>query len=256
MSGRHGRATRPGERVTGPLDRWAPEVKLVGLIAFLLVVAVTPPDHPRALAAQGAVATGLAAVALVEPRAILRRLVLDVPILVLALTYAVAGHGPRTSLLGLPLSEAGLRVGAALLARATIGIVAVSAFAAATTVGEVVTGLRRLRLPGWLCDHVGLAARQVAVVGDDLDRLRLAAAVRAGGGGRRRQSAAVARSLAVSFVRAAERVDRMQVAAEARGGGNLGAVVLPAHPVPAGVAPSWAGAALPALAAVAARLAL
>jgi len=256
MSGRHGGETRPGARVVGPLDRWAPEAKLVGLVAFLLVVAVTPPERGRALAAQGAVGLALGALASVEPRALLRRLVLDAPLLVLAVTYAVAGQGPRTVVAGLSLSSAGLRVGLALLAKATIGIITVSAVAATTTVSELVAGLRRLRLPGWLCDLVGLSARQVGVLGQDLDRLRLAADVRSGGRGRRAQWGAVARALGVSFVRAAERVDRLQVAAQARGGTTLGAIVLPARPVAGATAATWAGAALPALGALVARLAL
>lgn len=256
MSGRHGGERRPGERVTGPLDGWAPEVKLAGLFGFLLVVAVTPPARPEALAVQGAMAVAVAAAALVEPRVVLRRLVLDVPLLVLALTYALAGRGPRIDVLGIGLSSAGLRVGLALLAKATIGIVAVSAMAATTTVTEVVAGLRRLRAPGWLCDLVGLSSRQVGVLGDDVGRLRLAAAVRAGGRGRRTQLAVLSRSLGVSFLRAAERTERLQLAAEARGGTTLGAIVRPGRPVPSGSVATWAGAALPAVGALAARLAL
>ena len=256
MSGRHGTERRPGERVVGPLDRWTPDAKIVGLIAFLVVVAVTPPDQPRALAGQGVVAAAVAGVALVELRPLLRRLLLDVPLLVLAVTYAVAGSGPRTSVLGLSLSSAGLQVGLALLAKATIGIVAVSAMAAATPVTEVVAGLRRLRVPAWLCDLVGLSARQVAVLGDDLGRMQLAAAGRAGGRGRSHQWAAVARALGMSFVRATERVDRLQVAAEARGGSTLGTLVVPGRPVPPATAFTWTTAALPALGALVARLGL
>jgi cobalt/nickel transport system permease protein len=256
VSGRHGGSVRPGERVVGFLDGWAPEAKLLGLLAFLLVVAVTPPERPWALAAQGGVAAAAAAAALVEPRALRRRLAIDIPLVVLAATYAVAGHGDRVTVLGLSLSSAGLRVGLALLAKATIGIVAVSAMAAATTVTEVVAGLRRLRVPGWLCDLVGLAARQVGVLGDDIERLRLAAAVRAGGGGRRRQAGAVTRALGVSFVRSVERVDRLQVAAEARGGAALGTLVRPALPLPMATTGTWVVVMLPALAALCARVAL
>ena len=131
---------------------------------------------------------------------------------------AVAGSGPRLPVVGVSLSRAGLRIGMALLAKATIGIVAVSAVAASTTASETVGGLRRLRLPAWACDLVALTARQLQVLGEELARLRLAGSVRAGTRGRRGQWTAVARSLGVLFVRSVERADRLQVALAARGG--------------------------------------
>ena len=256
MSGAHGARARTGERIVGPLDRLAPEAKVVGLVGFLLVTAVTPAHRPAVLAGQGAVASAVAVVAAVEPRALVRRLVLDVPLLVLAVTYAFAGHGPRTAVLGVSLSSPGLQVGLAVLAKATIGIVAVSALAATTPIDEVVAGLRRLGAPGWFCDLVGLSARQAAVVGDDLERLRLAAAVRCGRGGRRTRWSGVARALGASFVRAAERVDRLQLAAQARGGASLGSVVVPGPAVAAATVTTWVLVALPAAAALTARVVL
>ena len=256
MSGAHGSARRPGERVFGPLDRLAPEAKLVGLLGFLLVTAVTPPDRPAVLAGQGAFALLIAALASVEARALLRRLVLDAPLLALAATYAVAGEGPRTSVLGISLSAAGLEVGLAVLGKATIGIVTVSAVAATTTVSEMVAGMRRLGLPAWFCDLVGLSARQATVLGGDLQRLRLAASVRCGGRGRRAEWSAVGRALGASFVRATERVDRLQLAAQARGGTTLGALVLPGPVVATATISTWLMAALPAAAAVVLRLLL
>ncbi|HVF14351.1 MAG TPA: CbiQ family ECF transporter T component, partial [Acidimicrobiales bacterium] len=188
-----GREREP--RLRGPLTGLAPEVKLLGLVAFLVVVAVTPPSRPWALAGQALVAVGVATVALVTPRDIARRLTIDLPLVVLAVTIAVAGSGPQVDVAGLSLSRAGLQVGLALLAKATIGIVAVSAVAAGTTAAETVGGLRRLRLPAWICDLVALTARQVQVLGDELGRLRLAGSLRAGTRGRRGEWSAVARSL-------------------------------------------------------------
>ncbi len=252
--GGHGAAIRPGERVVGPLDRMAPEAKLVGLVGFLLVSAVTPPGRFAILAAHAAVAVAVAALAAVPPRTLARRFLLDVPLVVLALTYAAAGRGPRTSVLGLSLSVAGLEVGSSMVAKATIGIIAVSALAATTSVTETVAGLRRLGLPGWFTDLVGLSARQAGVLGDDVERLRLAASVR--GRGRWSEWTAVARALGVSFIRATERVDRLQLAAQARGGTTLGAIVVAGPTIPAATAGTWTRAALPAATALATRLLL
>ena len=131
-------------RLRGPLTALAPEAKGVGLVAFLVAVAVTPPTAPTALALDGVVALALAALALVDWRAVAGRLTLDLPLVVLAATYALAGHGPHVEALGLTLSEPGLRAGTAIVAKATIGIVAVSALAASTSVPEIVDGLGRM----------------------------------------------------------------------------------------------------------------
>ena len=82
MSASHAAGPAP-DRLRGPLSGLAPEVKVVGLVAFLLVVAVTPPTAPWALAAQGAVAVAVAGLALVDPRAVAGRLALDLPLAVL-----------------------------------------------------------------------------------------------------------------------------------------------------------------------------
>ena len=223
MSTDHGAVGGRGSqaRVRGPLTGLAPEAKLVGLVAFLVVVAVTPPSRPWSLVGQGLVAVGVAVAALATARDIVRRLVVDLPLVVLAVTMALAGDGPRIDVVGISLSRAGLSVGLALLAKATIGVVATSAVAAATTVSETVAGLRRLRLPSWICDLVALTARQLQVVGDEIGRLRLAAAVRAGTRGRRGEWSAVGRALGLLFVRSVERNDRLQLALAARGGTSL-----------------------------------
>lgn len=254
--GGHGAAVRPGERVVGPLDRLAPEAKLVGLLGFLLVSAVTPPGRFEVLAAHATIALAVAVVAAVQPHTLARRFLLDLPLLVLALTYAVAGRGPRTSVLGLSLSVAGLQVGLAVVAKATIGIIAVSALAATTSIDETVAGLRRLGLPGWFTDLVGLSARQAGVLAADVERLRLAASVRLGGRGRRAEWSAVARALGASFIRATERVDRLQLAAQARGGTTLGAIVVTGSSTGSSTPRTWTLAALPPVAALATRLLL
>ncbi len=148
---------------------------------------------------------------------------------------------------GISLSEDGLRIGLALLAKATIGIVAVSAVAASTTATETVAGLRRLRLPAWTCDLVALTARQLQVLGDELARIRLASSVRAGTRGRLGEWSAAARALGVLFVRGVERADRLQIALAARGGPPPAAAPTPSPT-------RWLPALVPAATALAIRL--
>ena len=262
MSASHAAGPAPA-RLRGPLSGLPAEVKVVGLVAFLAVVAVTPPSAPWALAAQAAVAVALAVLALVDPRAVAGRLALDLPLVVLAAAYALAGRGPEVEVLGVGLSEPGLRVGSAVLAKATIGIVAVSALAASTSVPATIAGLARLGAPGWFRDLLALAIRQLQVLRADLARIRRAVEVRTAATRRTVALAAGARSLGVLFIRATERAETLRLAADLRGGAGAPAGT-EGRPLPSGhrwrvvpaAAGAWAMAAGPALAAVAARVAL
>ena len=197
MSASHG-AAPTGDRLRGPLTKVAPTTKVLTLLAFLLAVGLTPNGDGALLAGWLGLAVVVATLAFVDWRAVARRLVLDVPLVVLGITQAVVGRGPRVEVVGLSLSRPGLTVGLAVLAKASIGVVAVSAIAASTTVPETMTALRRLGLPGWFCTLVSLAARQVEVLRDEL--AAPAAGRRAppprrgppGGVGRRRSDARVA----------------------------------------------------------------
>lgn len=218
MSATHGQPA-PTQRLRGPLSGLPPGVKVGGLVAFLVVVGVTPSSAPWALASEAAVAVVLAVLALVDWRAVVARLTLDLPLVVLAVTYALAGRAPHVDVAGLSLSEPGLRAGLTILAKATIGIVAVSALAAASSVPEILDGLRRLGAPGWFVQLVALTARQLQVLRRDLARMRLAVAIRTGSTRPSTALAVGARCLGTLFVRSTERADRLRLAAELRGGG-------------------------------------
>jgi cobalt/nickel transport system permease protein len=251
MSASHAVGPAP-DRLRGPLSGLAPEVKVVGLVAFLLVVAVTPPTAPWALAAQGAVAVAVAGLALVDPRAVAGRLALDLPLAVLTVVYALAGRGPHVELLGLTLSQPGLRVGLAILAKATIGIVAVSALAASTSVPATIAGLARLGLPAWFRHLLALSVRQLHVLRADLARIRRAVEVRTAATRRSVALAAGARSLGVLFVRSTERADTLRLAADLRGGDGDAGGLRPTAPAERPAPSAWLAGLAPALVAAAA----
>lgn len=223
MSSSHTAGPAP-DRLRSPLSGLPPEVKVVGLVAFLVAVAVTPATAPAALAAQGLVAVAVAGLALVEWRSVVARLALDLPLAVLAAAYALAGRAPHVEAVGVSLSEPGLRVGLTVLAKATIGIVAVSSLAASTSVTAIIAGLARLGVPPWFRQLVALSARQLQVLRGDLARIRRAVEVRTASNRRTVLVAAGARSLGALFVRSTERADNLRLAAELRGGDAMTAV--------------------------------
>lgn len=257
MSSAHG-AQPAGERLESPLTRLAPEVKLVALVAFLVAVALTPPQRPALFVLHGALVLVVGAVALVPFRTLATRLVFEVPVLALAATYAIAGKDPRVdAVAGLTLSRPGLVVAGSVLAKATIGVVAVSIVAASTTPTEMVKGLARLGAPSWFCDLVALSVRQVEVLRSEAVRVRLAAGLR-GGAGRVAAWRAVARSLGTLFVQGAVRAERLATAIDLRSGGTGSGPLfgIPVSPTSAPVATTrqWVSALTPTVLATAGLL--
>jgi cobalt/nickel transport system permease protein len=179
-------------------------------------------------------------------------LALDLPLAVLTVVYALAGRGPHVELLGLTLSQPGLRVGLAILAKATIGIVAVSALAASTSVPATIAGLARLGLPAWFRHLLALSVRQLHVLRADLARIRRAVEVRTAATRRSVALAAGARSLGVLFVRSTERADTLRLAADLRGGDGDAGGLRPTAPAERPAPSAWLAGLAPALVAAAA----
>jgi cobalt/nickel transport system permease protein len=218
MSGGHGHEVDPAAPLDGPIERLAPEAKVVGAVAFLLVVVATPVPATTAWLVEAAVLGALAVAALLPVRVVARRLVFEVPFVALAVALVVFGTGPRVSVAGLWLSEPGLTAAWTILARATAGVLVASILAATTSPAELLAALTRLHLPRLLCTLAATAVRYLAVLRAELDRLRLAQELRRPDGGRLRPGE-VAGVGAALFVRAYERGERVHLARAARGVG-------------------------------------
>ena len=199
------------------LHRTRPEVKLLVLVGFALVVVATPP---QAYVAFGAYAGVLAAAVLasrVPPLFIVKRMVIELPFVVFALVVPFVSTGPRTEVLGVSLSEPGLVAGTALLIKGTLGVAAALLLAATTEAHHVVRGLARLHLPAQLVQIMAFMVRYLDVVGDDLSRMRVGLASRGFRGRDPRHWPVLARSLGALFIRSYERGERVHVAMLSRG---------------------------------------
>lgn len=199
------------------LHRARPEVKLLLLIGFALLVVATPPQAYLAYAAYAAVLVGAVAVSQVPPLFVVKRMVIEVPFVVFALVMPFVSTGPRTEVLGLTVSEPGLVAGVALLIKGTLGVAAALLLAATTEAHHVVRGLARLRLPAQLVQIMAFMVRYLDVVGSDLARMRVALASRGFRAGDPRHWPVVARSLGALFIRSYERGERVHVAMLSRG---------------------------------------
>lgn len=146
-----------------------------------------------------------------------RRSLIEVPFLVFAALMPFVATGPRIQVGPLALSEAGLVGGLALVAKATLGVLAAILLAATTPARDLLAGLERLHMPGPLVAILSFMIRYVAVVTGDAQRMRVARDSRGFTGGSARHLAAVAGGAGTLFVRSYERGERVHLAMLSRG---------------------------------------
>ncbi|MFC5999530.1 cobalt ECF transporter T component CbiQ [Quadrisphaera sp. GCM10027208] len=227
------------------VHRLPAHVKVVALLGFVVAVVLVPPRQWWALLAAAAVLAVVVRVARLPAVVVVRRMVVEVPFVVFALLLPVLATGPRVDVLGVPLAVEGLVGAWNLLAKATIGVVAAITLAATTTPRDLVAGLERLRVPDALVQIVAFMLRYLAVVADDLHRMRIARESRGAPPGWWGQLRAVAATIGALFVRTYERGERVQQAMLARGWTGRSVLVQGR----AATAAEWAGAAVLPLAA-------
>ena len=202
---------------TSPIHRLAPEAKLLGLLGFVVTVAITPRQWVIAFAVDAAVLLGVLVVARLTPRVVLGRLAAILPFVAFAFLFPFIGDGDTTSALGISLSIDGLWASWNVLAKATLGGAASIAVTATTPIPEVLTGLSRLRVPAAVVAIIGFMFRYLDLIMDDLSRMRRAMAARAYEPRRPWQLGPTAASLGALFARTFERGERIHRAMVARG---------------------------------------
>lgn len=234
------------------VHRLPAHLKIASALGFVLLVVATPREATWPYAVHLA-ALLLAVRAARVPAAYLgKRLVVEVPFVVFALLVPFIGTGPRTEVLGLSLSQAGLVAAWALLVKGTLGVLTALLLAATTEPRDLLVGLARLRLPGQLVQIMGFMVRYVDVIAGELRRMSIARASRGFDARSPRHWPVLARSLGALFIRSYERGERVHLAMLSRGyAGSLPDLdivrVPPTHlltaaalPVAAAVAVAWA----------------
>ncbi len=200
-----------------PVHRAEPHHKVLALLAFVLVVVATPADWFVVFAGYLAVLVVVVAVSRVPPPYLLKRMVVEVPFVVFALLMPFIATGPRTEVLGVAVSEAGLLAGWALLVKGTLGVLASLTLAATTEPQDLLSGLQRLRLPHQLVQIMGFMIRYLDVVSAEMRRMRVARESRGFSARNPRHWPVLARSAGALFIRSFERGERVHLAMLSRG---------------------------------------
>ena len=218
MSGPHGFDHRHLHvHGTSPVHRLAPQTKVAGLVAFVLVVALTPRQWMAAFGVDAAVVVVVIALAGLPARQVLARLAAVVPFVAFALVLPFVGDGETVQVGGLSLSSDGLWASWNILAKATLGATASIVVTATTPIPDLLAGLARLRVPAAVVGIVGFMFRYLDLIVDELARMRRAMVARGYSPRWIWQTRPIASSAGTMFVRTYERGERVHDAMAARG---------------------------------------
>jgi cobalt/nickel transport system permease protein len=210
-----GIAGDPASRV----HRLDARAKLLGLAGLTVVAATSPAAAWPLLAGCAALLAGVALAARVPARVIGRRAVVVLPLVVLAAaSLPFVRHGGAQHQLGpLAVSDAGLAVFGAAVAKAAVGTLSAVLLAATTSVPAALEGLRRLHAPPLLVAIAGVTWRYVFVLAGEVARMRAALAARGHRPRHLLHGGATGRLAGALFLRAHARGERVHTAMAARG---------------------------------------
>jgi cobalt/nickel transport system permease protein len=232
-----------------PVHALPAQCKLVALLAFVLIVVATPRTAYWAFGGYALLLLAVTVAARIRPTFVLKRLVVETPVVVFAILLPFIATGPRTELLGfLPVSEHGLLGAWNVLAKATLGVVASILLGATTDQRELLAGLERLRMPKLLVQIASFMVRYVEVITDQLRRMRVARLSRGFEARSVRSWPVLAKSVGALFIRSYERGERVHLAMLSRG--YTGQLPATGNQPVAGAQAWTAAAALPVLAAI------
>lgn len=228
------------------VHRLPPQVKILAVLLYTIIVVVTPRDEFLAFAGYAALVAVVAVLARVPAGWLAKRATIELPFVVLAVALPFAGHGERVTWLGMSLSVDGLYGAWNIFAKGTLGVLASLLLAATTTTRDLILGLDRLRCPRVFTQIATFMLRYMDILADDARRMRVARLSRGYDPRFLWQVKAFAVSVGALFLRAFERGERVYLAMLSRGyAGRL--------PAPEGgdaTTAQWvASAALPAAAA-------
>lgn len=206
-----------------PVHRLDARAKLLGLAGLTLVAATSRAAAWPLLVSCAALLAAVAIAARVPARVLGSRALVILPLVVLAAASLpfVRDGGAQYRLGPLQVSETGLEVFGAAVAKAGVGTLSAILLAATTSVPAALDGLRRLHMPPVLVAIAGVTWRYVFVLAGEVGRMRTALAARGHRPRHLLHGAATGRLATALFLRAHARGERVHVAMTARGWGGV-----------------------------------
>lgn len=195
----------------------APHVKVAATVAFVLAVALTPRTTLWPYAVDAVVLLAVVRAARLPLRFVATRAAVVLPFLGVAVLIPFVATGERVDVLGVPVSEEGLRSAGHIAAKALLGVGTSVVLAATTELPRILAGLDRLRVPPVLTQIAGFMLRYLEVVAGELRRMRTSMTARGYDPRWISQVRPIAAASGALFVRSYERGERVHRAMLARG---------------------------------------
>lgn len=205
---RHGHST---------VHHMGPEAKLAAAAVSVVAVATTPREAVWAFGVYAAVLAGVVAAAELPAGFVLRRLVVIVPFVGVAVLIPFVAGGDQLEVLGIELSREGLWGAWNVLAKASLGASVSILVAGTTEEARILKGLERLRVPTTLTLIAGFMLRYLVVIAEELRRARTAMLARGYVPRWLGDARPLASAAGVVFVRSYERGERVHAAMLSRG---------------------------------------
>jgi cobalt/nickel transport system permease protein len=215
MAGVPGHALYVAKR--SAVHRMPGETKIAASVVFTVIVVATPREALWAFAGYALLVGVVLAAARISPLWLLKRSLIEVPFVLLAVLLPFVGNGPTFSWLGTELSIDGSYGAWNIVAKATLGMWASLILAATTDVSALLCGLDRLRCPTVITQIATFMVRYVDVLADEARRMRVARISRGDDPRFVWQLRGFATGIGALFLRSFERGERVYVAMLSRG---------------------------------------
>jgi cobalt/nickel transport system permease protein len=210
---------------TGLIHRLDPRLKLLATLAFILVASSTPPHAWPAFALLAALALLAILASQIPPLEVLKRSLIALPfagMIALSLPFTRGGQPLwtwRPFGLELTVTDEGLILCAAVLAKAWLSVLVAALLLASTPLFDLLQAMRALHVPAVLTSTMSFMVRYLFVLGEEAGRLQTARAARsAGPGGSLAWRTQVLGGMIGSlFIRSYERSERIYTAMLSRG---------------------------------------
>ena len=200
-------------RMDSFIHRLEPRIKIIGLLSFILFVALTPRNSFAALGFHCLIIVILIALSNIPLRFIMKRALTIIPF---ALTIAVfiPFLKPGRQVCG---AYDGLAAFCGILIKAVLSIMAMTVLMTSTNFSVLLKALEKLKFPSIFIMIISFMYRYIFILQDELMKMRQAKDSRSVGGSRWFHLYALANMLGVLFIRSYERAEKVYLAMLCRG---------------------------------------